>query len=310
MAVRKGLMNRLAVVALSALLSTPLIALGQSCSGNPVTVQILGSGGPAINPTRASSSYLLWVGSQAKMLIDMGGGAFLRFGQSQAKQSDLSLMAVSHLHPDHISDLPAFLWLSNQNRKDALPIVGPTGTNDVPAFQTFLERLFDSKTGAFQVLGTTLGGPPVAGAGGGVRLEVSTVDTSKTEPSTVFDRDGLVVTAMGIPHGPIPALAFRVQTRGVSVVFSTDQNGTHPKFIEFAKGANVLVMHLAIGAGARNPIHAAPSVVGRIAQEAGVGRLVLSHIGAFDLEAAIAELKQNYTGPLTIGTDLQCTPVQ
>jgi ribonuclease BN (tRNA processing enzyme) len=68
-------------------------------------------------------------------------------------------------------------------------------------------------------------------------------------------------------------------------------------------------MHLAIAAGATNPLHAAPSVVGRIAQEAGVGRLIVSHIGQFDLDAAIAELRKFYTGPLTVGADLQCTPV-
>jgi ribonuclease BN (tRNA processing enzyme) len=50
--------------------------------------------------------------------------------------------------------------------------------------------------------------------------------------------------------------------------------------------------------------------VGRIAQEAGVGQLIVSHIGLFDLDAAIAELRQSYTGPLIIGADMQCTPVQ
>jgi hypothetical protein len=39
-------------------------------------------------------------------------------------------------------------------------------------------------------------------------------------------------------------------------------------------------------------------------------RLIVSHIGLFDLDAAIAELKQFYSGPLTIGADMQCTPVQ
>jgi ribonuclease BN (tRNA processing enzyme) len=101
-----------------------------------------------------------------------------------------------------------------------------------------------------------------------------------------------------------------VQTRDVSIVFSSDQTGTNPKFIEFAKGANVLIMHLAIAAGTTSPLHAAPSVVGRVANEAGVGRLIVSHIGLFDLDSAIVELKQFYKGPLTIGADLQCTPVQ
>jgi hypothetical protein len=63
-------------------LALPSAVSAQSCAPGPATVQILGSGGPAINRERASASYLLWVGGQAKMLIDMGGGTYLRFGQS------------------------------------------------------------------------------------------------------------------------------------------------------------------------------------------------------------------------------------
>jgi ribonuclease BN (tRNA processing enzyme) len=299
-------MMRSVIVCLLALFSIPSGASAQSCAGNPVAVQILGSGGPAINRDRASASYLLWVGPEAKMLVDMGGGTYLRFAQSQAKLADLAMLGVSHLHPDHVSDLPALLWLSHQLRKEPLPIVGPSGNEIAPAFPTFLSRLFDEKNGAFQVLGHTVG----AAQGNGVPLEISTVDVKKAEPTTVFDRDGMTVTALGIPHANMPTLAYRVQTRGVSVVFSSDQNGTNPKFTEFAKGADVLVMHLAIAAGATSPLHAAPAVVGRIAQDAGVKRLVVSHIGLFDLDAAIADLKKSYTGPLTIGADLQCTPAQ
>jgi glyoxylase-like metal-dependent hydrolase (beta-lactamase superfamily II) len=105
-------------------LAVPSGASAQSCAAGPVTVQILGSGGPAINPERASTSYLLWVGGQARMLVDMGGGTYLRFGQSQAKLSDLALVAISHLHPDHVSDLPALLWLSHQVPSECAPAHG------------------------------------------------------------------------------------------------------------------------------------------------------------------------------------------
>jgi len=291
------------------LLSIPSNASAQSCVGNPVAVQILGSGGPRINRDRASTGYLLWIGDQARILVDMGGGAFFRFGQTQAKLSDLSLVAISHLHPDHVSDLPALLWLSHQARKDPLPIVGPSGNEVAPSFPTFLSRLFDEKNGAFQVLGPTLGATQ-GERGGGVRLEVGVIDVTKAEPSIVFDRQAVTVTALGIPHGDIPTLAYRVQTRDVSVVFSSDQTGTNKRFVDFAKGANVLVMHLNIAAGATSPLHASPAVVGRVAQDAGVGRLIVSHISQFDLDAAIAELKKFYTGPLTVGADLQCTQVQ
>jgi ribonuclease BN (tRNA processing enzyme) len=302
-------MFRPAVITLLALLSIASGASAQTCAGSPVAVQILGSGGPAINAERASAGYLLWVGAQAKLLFDIGGGTYIRFGQSRAKLADLEMIGISHLHPDHTSDLAALMWGSNRVRSAPLPIVGPSGNSVAPDFATFLSRMFDAKTGAFQVLGSTLGA-----AQPGVErppLTVSVVDVTKTEPTTVLDRDGMTVTAFHIPHANLPTLAYRVQTRGVSVVFSSDQNGSDPKFVDFAKGADVLVMHLAIAADAPpSPLHAAPAVVGRLAQEAGVKRLIVSHIGQFDLDAAIADVKKSYTGALTVGADLQCTPVQ
>jgi ribonuclease BN (tRNA processing enzyme) len=308
-------MNQFGILGIAAFaaIAVPSPAPAQSCSPGPATLQILGSGGPFINLERASASYLLWIDGQARMLVDMGGGAYFRFGQSGAKLSELALVAISHLHPDHVSDLPALLWLSNQARQQPLPIVGPSagkgvagpaGVDVAPDFPTFLARLFDEKTGAFQVMGGTLGG-----RGNGVRLNVSVVDVLKAEPSHVFEGQGLKVTATGIPHANMPTLAYRVETAAGSIVFSSDQNGTDPRFIDFAKNASVLVMHLAIGVGATSPLHASPAVVGRIAQEANVGRLVVSHISPIDIDAAIAELRKSYTGPLIIGSDLQCTPI-
>jgi len=316
-------MIRFAIVGLLASLfsisSNVSSAFAQSCDASPVAVQILGSGGPRLNPLRASSSYLLWLNGHARILIDMGGGAYLRFGQSQAKLEDLWMVGISHLHPDHVSDLPAFLWLSHEARKEPLKIFGPTGNVAAPDFATFLNRLFDEKAGAFPVLGSVLGGTH-GGAGlrpdigrvtpGGVRLDVGVIDAAKDEPSPVFRRDRTIVTAQRIPHGNMPTLAYRVQIGNVSVVFSSDQNGTDPKFVEFAKGATVLIMHLAVSSSTGNPLHATPAVVGRIAQDAGAGRLIVSHIGLFDLDAAVADLRKFYSGPLIVGADMQCTPVR
>lgn len=296
-------------------ITMPSAASAQSCGPGPVTVQILGSGGPAINRERASTSYLLWIGGQAKILVDIGGGTYLRFGQSQAKLSDLALVAISHLHPDHVSDLPALLWVSQQVRTEPLPIIGPSagkgvagpaGNDVAPDFPTFLSRLFDDKNGAFPAMGGALGG-----RGNGVRLNVSVVDVMKAEPSPVFEGQGLKVTALGIPHANMPTLAYRVETQDGSIVFSSDQNGTNPNFVDFARNANVLIMHLNAPVGSTNPLHAAPAVVGRIAQESNAGRLIVSHIGLAGpaLDAAITDLKQVYTGPLNIGADLQCTPI-
>ena len=139
---------------------------------------------------------------------------------------------------------------------------------------------------------------------------MTVIDATKRERSTVFSRQDVTVTAIGVPHGNIPALAYRVQAQNKTIVFSGDQNGSDPRFVEFARGADVLVMHLTNPGPESDSLHASPGVVGQVAQDSRVGRLVLGHIGRFDpLEPALAEVKKYYTGPLTVGADLQCTPV-
>ena len=281
----------------------------QTCEATGMTVQILGSGGPGINPDRASTSYVVWVNGQSRILVDAGGGAFLRFGQARGRLEDLSLIAISHLHPDHVSDLPALLWLSDFARKEPLSIAGPSGGDVTPDFQTFLQRLFDEKAGAFPLLGGTL-----RGAGRGVPLNVMRLDTASPEPLTVFEQRGIRVTALGVPHANVPTLAYKVEAGGASVVFSSDQTGTNPRFTEFARASDMLVMHLTIGAGESSPLlreaHASPEVVGRVAGEANTRRLILSHIGQFDLQEAVAQVRKGYAGPVILSADLQCVSVR
>jgi len=76
-------MLRIFITFLAALL-VPAAASAQNGQPGSVSVQILGSGGPRINPFRSSTSYLLWVGDRASVLVDIGGGALGRFGQTQA----------------------------------------------------------------------------------------------------------------------------------------------------------------------------------------------------------------------------------
>lgn len=297
-------MIRLLVICVVTGLSIAPSAWAQTCGTTPLAVQILGSGGPRMTRDRASAGNLVWINGRATILVDAGGGTYRRFGETGARPDDLSLMLFTHFHPDHVSDLPALFWSIDPERKTPLPISGPSGTDLVPGARTFLDTLFNEKNGAFRVLGGLVGG-----SGRGVRLEVAETDVKKAAPSTVFSRDGITVTAIGVPHGDIPALAYRVQTQNRSIVFSSDQNGTNPAFIDFARDADVLLMHLAAAPGATGPLHASPAVVGRVARDARVGRLVLSHIGQFDLDAAVDDVKKAYTGPVTVGADLQCTPV-
>lgn len=294
-------MVRLAtIIALALMWDLP--ATAQSCDSSGLAVQVLGSGGPLVNRERASTGYLVWIGQRGRMLVDAGGGTFLRFGQAGGRLEDLSLLAISHLHPDHVSDLPGLLWLSNLSRRQTLPVAGPSGNDAAPDFNLFLSRLFDAKRGAFPMLSGALRGP-----GRGVPLDVTVVDAASAEATFVFRNEEIEVFALGVPHANTPTLAFRVQAAGSRIVFGSDQAGTDPRFDRFADGADILVMHLTLGAGETSPGHASPEVVGRVARDAQARRLVLGHIEEFDLDAAVAEVKKHFDGTVIVGADLQCT---
>ncbi len=291
-----------------------------SCAEHPVAVQVLGSGGPFVVDNRASSSYVVWVEGHARVLVDAGGGTFLRFRESGARFEDLHLIAVSHLHPDHVADLAALLWGSDNFRSARLALSGPSGDHVYPDTRTFAARLFHEGDGAFPGLSWLLGNGE-----DGYPLDVTVIDATTLEPGTVIETDELSVTALGVPHSA-PALAYRVQVGDASIVFSSDQNGTNPEFVRFAQDADVLIMHFAISSQASGGVtnsHAPPDVVGRIAAEAGVEKLVLSHFlgvneshprfGTFSMDAfaeSIAVVSEFYSGELIESTDLLCIPVR
>jgi hypothetical protein len=66
-------MLRSLIVGLGVTLIASSDALAQSCAENPVAVQVLGSGAPGFVRDRANTSYLLWIGNQAKILVDAAG---------------------------------------------------------------------------------------------------------------------------------------------------------------------------------------------------------------------------------------------
>jgi ribonuclease BN (tRNA processing enzyme) len=291
------------------------------CSREPLAVQVLGSGGPSAGGTRASTGYLVWRGGRAVVMVDAGGGTFLRFGEAGARLQDLSLLAISHLHPDHVSDLPALLWLSEVARQQPLKIAGPTGGGAFPSFDAFISRLFDASSGAFPILGGTLGQP-----GQGVRLDVAAVDATVGTASAVWSGDDLEVSAIGVPHGKVPTLAYRVRAGDRTIVFGSDQNGSDERFADFAAGADLLVLHFGLSARAPDPLaqlHARPAAVGEVARKARARHLVLSHFmeapptvrtpewfSLTDLGEAVGEVRKHFSGRIHTAGDLQCIPVR
>jgi ribonuclease BN (tRNA processing enzyme) len=255
----------------------------EDCPPNSgIALQVLGSGGPIADDGRASSAYLVWVDGRSRVMIDVGGGTFLRFGEAGANFIELDFAGLSHLHTDHSADFPALLksgYFSGRERP--LTVAGPGD-----------------------------------GSGRLAKLEVREVAPQQSAPVTVFGNDdGLQIDAQPVPHGIVPALGFRVRMDDTTIVFASDQNGSDEGFTEFAKDATLLVMHMAVpetATGTALQLHAKPSRIGAIADEAGAETLLLSHFMARSLrniESNLEAVRQSYEGRIIVAEDLTCIPL-
>lgn len=252
----------------------------------------------------------MWVDGKSRVLIDAGGGTFLRFGEAGADFTDLELIGLSHFHTDHSADFPALLksgYFSARERP--LPVAGPDAGGPFPGLGAYLHSMLDANSGAYGYLSGYLDG-----SGGLVKIEATEVSSELTEPLRLFGdtSSDVRIDAMHVPHGIVPTLAFRVRIGDMSIVFSSDQNGTDPDFISFVQGATILVMHMPIpqsATGGATQLHAPPGVIGEIADKGNVETLLLSHFMArslSNLEENVEIVRGEYEGTIIIASDLAC----
>jgi len=280
-----------------------------SCPATGNWLQVLGSGGPEVQDKRASSSYLIWVDGKAKILIDAGGGSALRFGESDAKVATLDAVLFSHLHVDHSADFPALIKSSFfENRTTDLPVFGPEGNKLLPATSDFITRLF-SENGAWPYLNHFLPGQRHFS----YELQANNVDYQSDTIQHVFSNDLFKLSAIRVHHGPLPSLAWRVDiTKGGSVTFTGDMSGEFGLLPTLAQDSDILVAHHAIPENAQGVarfLHMPPSIIGSLAKQSKVKKLVLSHRMLRSLDKTTETkiiISKLYSAEIIFSNDLDC----
>jgi ribonuclease BN (tRNA processing enzyme) len=272
------------------------------------------AGAPMPVAGRAGISSALVVDGRV-LVIDCGRGSPSAFANAGLDFSRLEAVFLTHLHADHIGDLPGMLlypWGDREGDNGPLApirVYGPGRPGALPAGDSAFHRTTTihpqrPAPGTTDLVENIL-------AGYAYHLNVMPLDAhmpdaaalvraadipgpARTErtgqsPVLVFD-DGVVrVTAVAVPHGrAVPALAYRFDTAAGAVVFSGD-TAVSDDLIALAQGADILVhqvVDLAYlkrhGAGPAEIERMAASLtdvtqVGNVAERARVGELILSH---------------------------------
>jgi ribonuclease BN (tRNA processing enzyme) len=293
------------------LLFFPTLVWSQSCEQNQVKLQVLGSGGPELSDGRVSSSHLIWVNGKARVLVDAGGGSAHQFEKTEARLNDLDALLLTHLHVDHSADFPEYIkgFYFSQRKRDWL-VAGPAGNQRMPDTTGFVENLF-SKKGAYRYLYSYF--DPAIDTYYKVIAHDAPLD--KRVIHTLKISDDITAKSIAVNHGPISAVAWRVEIGDCSITFSGDMSNQYRSLAILAEETDLLVANNVIkeeNTGVGRQLHMPPSEIGYIAMHSKPNRLLLAHFMTRSdpvKEQAVAIIKKHYGGEIMLAEDLQVIPL-
>lgn len=290
----------------------PASAPGVSVPKQGTHLVLLGTvAGPVLHPRRMMSSQAVVVDG-AVYLFDCGYGAITRFAAAGLRLADVRAIFITHHHSDHNADYPNVIhlaWIQGLTRN--VPIFGP------PPMRRIHDAAVEFHHEDFNIRIRATGRTPPS--------QCFTVHEI-SQGGVVFEDENVRVTSALVDHPPFEhAFAFRVDSKDRAIVISGDTSYC-PAMVDLARGADLLLheaMHepgidamLAarpyVPPGLRNFLvngHTSAEDCGRIAAQAGVRTLALTHLlpsdeGLVSEEVWISEASRHFDGKVIVAQDL------
>jgi ribonuclease BN (tRNA processing enzyme) len=281
----------------------PAYAQGDAAS---LELVVLGSGGPGATG-RAASSYLVLLDRIPRILVDAGPGSFARLGEAKLSLEETDIVLLTHLHIDHAGELPGLFKARAVSSEGPIlfNVWGPSGSAMFPSTSRLVSLLFDPG-GAFAYL-KDFSAPLTIRA-----HDIPAQIRPDASPHVIHQRGGLAISAIAGHHGDAPAVIYRIAYGNKSITFSGDIDAQGLANLRaIAKGTDLLVFNSAVLDPPGSPpvlytLHTPPDAIGRVAKEAGVHGVLLSHLSPATDEMrqeVLTSIRRHYDGPVRFADD-------
>jgi len=189
--------------------------------------------------SQAAECIMRELGDRKRLFFDFGPGCMRNIVAHQVPIAEIDNIFLSHLHADHIAELP-YLWSFSPfaGRFKPIHIIGPSGrTPDLgtKAMWEGMKKFLAWGTQAFQ--GT---GPMPA-----MDSDDITEFDFKDDGGVCYDKDGVRVIHWRRSHAMDGASAFRLDWNGLSFVYTGDGKPDQLT-AKYGKGADVFVSEMAV----------------------------------------------------------------
>jgi ribonuclease Z len=246
-------------------------------------ITILGSGTFVPELNRHCSSYLFEIGKE-KLVFDLGRGAIDQLLKLKTNLYELDKIFISHMHTDHASEIVSFISFiidspEKKKLKERYTIYGPKGIKR--RINKFLESFNLHK-----------------------HKNIRRIRVRELSDKDIVKGGDWMLKPFKVRHSKnLNCLSYRIKSRNKTLSYLGD-SAYSESLIKSCLNSDVAILEATLPERWNSKEHMNGKEAGRLAREANVKNLIVTHVANTYLPKVKKDIRKEYSGKFYIAKDL------